>query len=113
MSTEYEAEVFAWGNGKPWGKGNLNHQTSFGPDDVQTDGLGNITLMPLLHRKPCFGRPEVYLRQHGRKKTIKVYGRDREVAASRCGSCLIAAACKKVVFERIKSDTNIRAAVRA
>jgi hypothetical protein len=111
MPTEFEKEVFAWGNDDPWKGGkSLKHGTVFTPQDVETDGLGNILDMPILQDKPCFGRPEVYVRQFGRQKTIKQFGRDVIRPASRCGSCKIGEACGKVATERVNSDLSVRRA---
>lgn len=58
----YQESVNRGGSSKPWGK-RLRHRTRFYPEAVETDGHGNVLEMPLLMDKPCFGRPETYVRQ--------------------------------------------------
>lgn len=113
MTSEYEKDVFAWGSDDPWlGRKPLKHRTEFSSDEVVTDGRGNVISMPILEDKPCFGRPEVFVRQYGRKKMIKRGTREVEVHGSRCGSCKIGPACEKISTERINSDPQIREAFR-
>ena len=84
----YEKLVFHWGHIDPWGYGEgsirLSHKKKFGAADVVTDGIGNITAMPHLLGKPCFGRPETFFR-HGNRTLPYTLSSGRK-----CGS-----ACKK------------------
>lgn len=114
MPSDYEKQVFAAGNLDPWkGMPGLRHKTVFPASAVRTDRRGNILDMPLLRHKWCFARIEVAVRQIGREKTIKVYGQDKVVPASRCGDCKIKEACRAVATERVNSDPGILAAYRA
>jgi hypothetical protein len=114
----YTAVVRRFGGARPYrridddGKFNLNQTTSFDAVDVRTDGKGIVHDMPLLERKPCFGRPERYIRglhEEGRKFVM----RDGTVQQSEtaCGRCPVRAACGGLSWERIKSDANIEAAL--
>jgi hypothetical protein len=121
MNAEYVAGVRKFGGPLPYRKENggqlhLQHQTQFAPVEVETDRGGNITQMPLLLRKPCFGRPERYIR--GCLKVGAEYGdADDQGARARgrtqCGRCPVALACGKVAFERIDSAPAISKALTA
>ena len=63
MNKTYVAEVHRFGGRYPYvdqngRRRNLRHTTDFSADEVKTDGFGNVKSMPLLAKKPCFGRPE-------------------------------------------------------
>ena len=115
----YEKLVFHWGHVDPWGKGEgsirLNHKTKFGAADVVTDGMGNITAMPHLLGKPCFGRPETFFRHGNRTLPYTLpSGKETQSVAHRCGACGVSGvreACRKVSVERVLSDPTISAAL--
>lgn len=92
----------------------LRHSTVFTSDDVKTDGKGNVIDMPLLENKPCFGRPERYIRQSS--LDIKFF-RSSEggivPCETRCCRCdrRVQNACEDLVFERLESDTIIGKAI--
>lgn len=114
----YHDSVMIWGNQSPWKQlaPRLNHATRFRPEDVVTDGKGNILSMPTLERKPCFARPEAVFR-HG-KLTKKIRLKDGRIVDStkhQCGSCPagVREACMLVASERVLSDPAIIQEFRA
>jgi len=110
--SNWAKDVFAAGGDDAWkGRRPLKHQATFQWADVRTDGAGNVIDMPLLRDKWCFGRPEVYIRQISRTKMRRFYWGEKEVAASRCGTCRITAACGKLAGERVDSSPSIRPAL--
>lgn len=84
------------------------------PDAVVLDGRGNVTSMPPLIGRPCFGRVEYFLRHRHKYPRTKIIGEDkREVKnSSRCDLCPVRAACAKVVAARVKSDINLMLTVK-
>ena len=70
--------------------------------DVGTDGKGNVTSMPLLVGKPCFGIPAAYLR-HGRARSVYVRDSGMSVHNSRCDRCNAHDACVFLAKERLRS----------
>ena len=115
----YEKLVFHWGHIDPWGYGEgsirLSHKKKFGAADVVTDGIGNITAMPHLLGKPCFGRPETFFRHGNRTLPYTLSsGRKTRSVSHRCGACGASGvrdACRKVSVERVLSDPTISAAL--
>lgn len=107
-------EVFAWGRDDPWKdlRVRVSHKDAFGPADLTTDGRGNILSIPLYRNKPCFGRPETYIR-HGKGTAVRRFHGKLNVVQNRCGKCPLNAACKTVARERIKSDPAIESALTA
>lgn len=60
---DYALGVRRYGGPNPYryaegGRCHLDQTEAISIADVETDGLGNIVEMPLLRRKPCFGRVE-------------------------------------------------------
>lgn len=108
----YEEEVWAWGKAKPWTV-KLSHKVRFGAADVLTDGVGNILALPLLLKKPCFGRPETFFRHGAMVQIQTVRGRVIESTSHQCGRCPVRYACQFVCKERVLSDPNMTAALRA
>ena len=54
---DYTAEIFRFGGSNPridrdGNKTNLNHIAKFSPDELITDGMGQVLDHPLLLRKP-------------------------------------------------------------
>ena len=105
----YAAEVFRFGGRNPridqGGRlTNLNHSVSFGPENMITDGVGHVIDHPLLPRKPCFGRPEAYLRYavHDRKFREDGVGAKLSVK-NQCDRCPVILACEKLSLERLES----------
>lgn len=111
---QYIDEVRKFGGPKPYegdeGRTNLSHEVKFFPADVKTDGKGNIIDMPLLTRKPCFGRPERHFRampDNQRAAALENPSlRDMMLfipGGTPCERCPVYDACETVVFERIDS----------
>lgn len=88
---------------------NLKHDTMFSPDQVKTDGAGNVLVMPLLVDKPCFGRPERFVRGSHEKATPPLTGRNRtgDWQLTRCQRCPVVDSCVAVAAERIESSSTI------
>jgi hypothetical protein len=96
-------------------KFNLKHDASFDESAVSTDGIGNITDMPLLRDKPCFGRPERFVRGSYDSALAPFTGRNRtaEWRHSRCQRCPVMRACSGVVAERIETAPQVNTAFLA
>lgn len=108
----YHVSVMIWGNQSPWKQlaPRLNHATRFRPEDVVTDGKGNILSMPTLERKPCFARPEAVFRHGKRKKKIPIRGGKIVYSTNhQCGSCPadVHEACVRIAYERVRSDQSM------
>lgn len=98
----YTAKVLRWGGRDPIPEAvRLSNTAKFLPAHVKTDKAGNITRMPELTGKPCFGIPTAYLR-HGRRRASYVPRLKERKHNSRCDRCKIRKACVKVVIERVK-----------
>lgn len=113
---KYVAEVFRFGGDKPFvdeeGRAfNLRHDQPFDCRSLITDGLGNATDMDVLRKKPCFGRPETYLRQYLYGRRTWEVGGELKLSDSRCEPCNARAACEELVDERIASNAAIAAAL--
>ena len=108
----YEDEVWAWSKAKPWTL-RLSHKARFGVAEVFTDGVGNILAMPLLLRKPCFGRPETFFRHGAMVQLLTVRGRVVESRSHQCGRCPVRDACQVVCKERVLSDPGMTNALLA
>lgn len=111
----YRDSVMIWGNRDPWKQLGirLNHKTNFKDADVVRDGMGNILDMPLMPRKLCHGRPEVFFR-HG-KRTRKQRLRDGRIIDAKnhqCARCPLGVweSCGRTAMERVNSDPAIRKA---
>lgn len=93
----------------------LSHKDVIEPDDVELDREGNITDMPLLRGKPCFGRPETFLRHGDRERVIRLNGRQMPSTNHQCRSCPLATwqSCKTVVEHRVQADRGMREAYAA
>jgi len=86
----------------------LSHKVNFNPGQLVTDGAGNVTDMPLLRSKPCFGRPEFWYSPHQEPKTFKAADGEAFVQDTACLRCDakapgVAAACDQLVAERVAS----------
>ena len=110
----YEEQVRFWAQDplpKDYGQIHVSHRTAFGRDDVQIDDQGDITAMPALHKKPCFGIITAVLRHY--KSSVGTFWANGKPMLTRCGRCPIRGVCKTVVFTRIKSDPELTKAVLA
>lgn len=113
----YVKDVFRFGGDQPYrdedgNRFNLKHDTAFDAHEVTTDGNGNIVSMPLLLDKPCFARPERYIRGSHDEATPPFTGRNStdRWRLSRCQRCPVEEGCAKVVLERIESSIAISTA---
>lgn len=117
MNTKYVDEVRRYGGQNPRsdrnGKfTNVRHIGNISTEQVVTDGAGNIVSMPLLKKKPCFGRPERLLRGLFGKKTWVDDKGERHPGHTPCYSCEKQTpntflACHDVIAERIASSSSI------
>lgn len=118
----YVEEVRRFGGPSPYEvegrRANLSHQISFDAEEVITDGVGNIIRMPLLLRKPCFGRPERWFRAlpDWRRQALLDASRTKELGlvvpgTTPCDRCPVADACAAVVSERLESAPLVDAAL--
>ena len=88
---------------------NISHRSDCRPADVQTDGRGNVTRSPLVWRKPCFGRPERYVRGHTSGRLWRDESGQRHLSETTCDRCSelcpgVYEACGRVVNERAASN---------
>lgn len=94
---------------------NLLHRDDIDPSAVKTDGKGNVEFMPLVSRKPCFGRLERFI-------AVGMGGspwwKNGELTQGRttCDTCCdkspgTFAACSALVDERLNSSSQIRTAL--
>lgn len=120
MNPDYLKDVRRFGSSKPFkdedGQSfNLSHDDDIDPRLVQTDGNGNVDSVPLVWRKPCFGRPERYARGHMGGMPWRDDNGKRRPGKTACDTCLERSpgtfeACSVIVNERIESDPAITAA---
>jgi hypothetical protein len=73
----------------------------FSPAQVAVDGRGNVTRMPLLIGRPCFGQVSAFLR-HGGGQTV-YSPRQKSWHPTRCARCPVSKACEFVAEERLRS----------
>lgn len=88
----------------------IKNQTPINDDEVITDGFGNITAMPLLVGKPCFGIPTAFLK-YGGTQMVYVH-RDKSLQPSSCMKCLNRASCERVAKERIENTPELMDAIQ-
>jgi hypothetical protein len=120
MNPDYVKEVRRFGSLAPFededGKSfNLSHKDNIDPSLVQTDGNGNVDSVPLVWRKPCFGRPERYARASMGGKPWRDDNGVRRPGKTTCDTCLEKSpgtfeAFGQIVSERIDSDLVIKTA---
>lgn len=117
MNQKYVSEVQRYGGPNPrvdkeGNSKNVRHIDHIRPDDVITDGSGNITSMPLLRKKPCFGRPERALRGLFEKRPWTDDNGEIHSPETPCYTCEKLTpdtfqSCHDVVVERIESSATI------
>lgn len=120
MNPDYVKDARRFGSSEPFkdedGKSfNLSHDDDIDPRLVQTDGNGNVDSVPLVWRKPCFGRPERFARGHMGGKPWRDDDGQRRPGKTTCDTCLERSpgtfkACDVIVSERINSDPAIKTA---
>ena len=79
----------------------------FGPSRVRTDGVGNITDIPL-HQMDCLGNPVEYYWGIFDTPWVRIdaYG-NRIEKPKDCAMCTVSAACGKVANERVTTNTEL------
>ncbi|RVQ68744.1 hypothetical protein EKN06_00475 [Croceicoccus ponticola] len=120
MDNNYVAEVRRFGSSQPFRdaegtRRNLSHITNLGRGAVKTDGNGNVTEMPLLEGKPCFGRPERFVRGIFDGKPWVDEGGTYRAGGTPCHSCETKTlgtflACSDLSIERMESSAAIEPA---
>jgi hypothetical protein len=93
---------------------NLSHDDDINAAEVRTDGQGNVVESPLIRGKPCFGRPERYVRGHRSRRHWTDRKGDRRLSETPCTRCAgqsagVYDACGSVVNERVQSSAAITA----
>lgn len=93
---------------------NVSHDLSFSWRDLKTDGKGNVHKSPLLIRKPCFGRPEAFIRTFFGARTESIDADcNVRLEKCRCDVCPIFNACEMLCQERIDGAPTVKVAVDA
>ncbi|MDC8755361.1 hypothetical protein OIK40_11995 [Erythrobacter sp. sf7] len=121
MPHSYVDDVHRFAGPKPFHdkhgqRRNLSHDDDFTADLVNTDGQGNVISMPLLRRKPCFGRPERFYRGMAGGKVWSNDAGETCLADTPCDTCFehspgVFEACLKVVDERVSSCARVKNAI--
>jgi hypothetical protein len=98
-----------WVQEKPWeldGKRlRLPTCRPFSPGQIRLDHAGNITMMPPLVGRPCFGQPTAFLR-HGNRRFV-YSPRQKSYQPTRCERCPVKRACAFVAEERLQSTPKL------
>ena len=120
MNTKYVDEVRRYGGPNPrvdedGNSKNVRHIDNIKSEDVVTDGRGNIDSMPLLRKKPCFGRPERFLRGLFEKRPWTDDKGEIRPPKTPCYTCEKLTpdtfqSCYDVIVERIESSATIESA---
>lgn len=76
---------------------------------VSTDRLGNVSYMPLLVGRPCFGIVTAFVRYKDAKKWVKGRGL---LPDTRCADCKAREACERLVKERVNAFPPLLAAFK-
>ena len=98
----YREKSIRWKRKDPLGTGvGLTTGPNLKPEQVATDGRGNIQSISAFVRKPCFGIPTAWLR-HAHQPPTYVNRLDQWIHNGRCDRCLASEACEKVAIERVK-----------
>jgi hypothetical protein len=98
-----------WVQERPWeidGKRlRLPPCRSFSPSQIELDSAGNVTRMPLLLSRPCFGQPTAFLRHASRRFVYSP--RQKSYQPTRCERCPVKSACAFVAEERLQSTPKL------
>jgi hypothetical protein len=99
-----------WVGEKPWhveGKRlRLPRVRGISPGQVALDADGNVTRMPLVIGRPCFGQPTAFMRHGGARYTYSP--RQKSWHPTRCTRCPVSNACAFVAEERLQSTPKLR-----
>jgi hypothetical protein len=119
MNPDYVKDVYRFGSGgrlkdEDEESFNVSHDDNCRPDEIRTDGRGNIIGSPLIWRKPCIGRPERHVRGLFGGKPLRQQGVQQRTSETPCDRCQrrspgVFEACARVVDERIASNPAIEA----
>ena len=120
MNPDYLSNVRRFGSSTPANDNNgaatyLSHKVDIDPNLLQLDGYGNVESVPLVWKKPCFGRPERYARgAMGGEPWYDDNGEFR-LGKTTCDACLEKTpgtheACGMIIDERIASAPAVDAA---
>jgi hypothetical protein len=123
MNNTYTKDVRRFGGPNPYVNEDgqrfyLSHADNIDPSAMKTDGLGNVDDVPLIRRKPCFGRPERYARALRPALTWTDDKEERRFQQTPCDGCRdgspgVFEACGMLVSERIDCSPKIKAAFHA
>jgi hypothetical protein len=103
----YQEKIDHWMGEQPWSPSGVSVRFKQAPTvfKVSTDGDGNITRMPLLIGRPCFGIISAFLRFKDRSKFVRGRGM---LPDSRCAACNARIQCEKIIISRIKALPLLR-----
>jgi hypothetical protein len=100
-----------WAQEEPWSGLKLPRNVpQLKAGHIFLDRAGNITKMPELIGRPCFGQVTAFLRHGGHQPFWQPVA--RRWMNSRCMRCPARAACEYVVEERLRATPHIEAAYR-
>lgn len=103
---DYRHKLRHWLNDDAWEPGGL--RLSFKNPSISRAATrmdrGNITRMPLLVGRPCFGIPTAFLRYRRHTRFVKGRG---HIPAGRCTRCNAFEACHRVVETRLRAHPAI------
>ena len=93
---------------QPWAGMSLPNKTTVNRGSVNSID-GNVTRMPPLGGKPCFGNPIAWL-AHGLIETHRI---KTQIVRTRCGRCLARGGCERIAEARLGFTPEIAAAAQA
>jgi hypothetical protein len=105
----YRAKLRHWTRKDAWNPDGARlrlNNTKIEPFSVRMHG-GDITAMPLLVGRPCFGILTAFLRYRDATKLVK--GRGLQ-PSSRCASCVFRQGCERIVRNRLIASPALRQA---
>jgi hypothetical protein len=110
-SLPHAAKIQHWGQERPWKGIRLPRNVrAVKTGHIFLDPAGNISKMPPLIGRPCFGQVTAFLRHGGQQQFWNP--KTRQWMNSRCMRCPVRSACEYVVEERLRATPEIEAAYR-
>lgn len=104
-------KIHHWAQAKPWDGLKLPRTVrAIKAGHIFLDAAGNITKMPELIGRPCFGQVTAFLRHGGQQPFWNPAA--RRWMNSRCMRCPARPACEYVAEERLRATPQIEAAYR-
>jgi nitrate/TMAO reductase-like tetraheme cytochrome c subunit len=106
----YREKTLHWAGPAPWNPGGsrLRFKQPKRAFTAMTENKdGNVTYIPLLVGRPCYGIITAFLRYKDEMKPVKGRGL---LPASRCSRCILRDSCQRLVKERIKASPAVKAA---